>query len=158
MMPNQGRRQQENALEAEEKVSEEAHGARYAIRTSSAGSPNGWMRSSTGGGGARAGRVSEEALRVSDPSGLVFELIATDRDARTPWARGGVAAGVAIRGLHSVTLLVREPAKTLELMTGLLGFAVVGDTEGRIRVAVGGGGAGKIIDIRHDPGAEAAVN
>jgi len=31
MMPNQGRRQQENALEAEEKVSEEAHGARYAM-------------------------------------------------------------------------------------------------------------------------------
>jgi len=105
-----------------------------------------------------APRFGEEALRVSDPSGLVFELIATDRDARAPWARGGVAAGVAIRGLHSVTLLVREPSKTLELMTGLLGFAVVDDTEGRIRVAVSGGGAGKIIDIRHDTGAEAAVN
>jgi glyoxalase family protein len=105
-----------------------------------------------------APRFGEEAIRVSDPSGLVFELIATDRDARTPWARGGVAAGAAIRGLHSVTILVREPAKTLELMTGLLGYSVAGEAEGRIRVAVNGGGAGKIIDIRHDPGADAAVN
>jgi len=105
-----------------------------------------------------APRFGEEALRVSDRSGLVFELIATDRDPRAPWARGGVAAGVAIRGLHSATLLVREPAKTLELMTGLLGFAVVDETEGRIRVAVNGGGAGRIMDIRHDPDAGAAVN
>ena len=105
-----------------------------------------------------APRFGEEALRVADPSGLVFELIATDGDARTPWARSGVAAGVAIRGLHSVTLLVREPAKTLELMTGLLGFAVVDEAEGRIRVAVSGGGAGRIMDIRHDPDADAAVN
>ena len=103
-------------------------------------------------------RFGEEAIRFSDRSGLVFELIASSRDARAPWTRGGVDPDVAIRGLHSVTLLVRDPAKTVELMTRLLGYAVVDETEGRVRVAVNGDVPGRIVDIRHDPHAGAAVN
>ncbi len=105
-----------------------------------------------------AARFGEPVIRFADRSGLTFELIAAARDERTPWVADGFDAASAIRGLHSVTILVREPAKTLELMTGLLGYAVVDETEGRIRAAVNGGGAGRIIDIRHDPAAGAAVN
>ena len=105
-----------------------------------------------------AARFGEPVLRFADQSGLTFELIAAVRDDRTPWIADGFDAASAIRGLHSVTILVREPAKTLELMTGLLGYTVVDEAEGRIRVAVNGGGAGRIIDIRHDPSAGAAVN
>jgi glyoxalase family protein len=65
---------------------------------------------------------------------------------------------MAIRGLHSVTLLVREPARTIELMTRLLDWAVVDEEPGRIRVEVNGGGPGRWIDVAHDPNAEAAVN
>jgi glyoxalase family protein len=105
-----------------------------------------------------APRFGDEVIQFSDPSGLVFELIASDGDSRTPWTAGGVSASSAIRGLHSVTITVREPAATLELMTGLLGYAVVDEMEGRVRVAVGGDGPGHIIDVAHDEQAALAVN
>src|SRR5229473_642875 len=70
-------------------------------------------------------RFDEPVIRFADRSGLAFELIATDRDARTPWIAEGVAPDAAIRGLHSVTLVVRDAVKTIELMTRLLGYKVV---------------------------------
>lgn len=106
-------------------------------------------------------RFGEESIIVIDPSGLVLELVANDRDARAPWLLTGpdsIDAGVAIRGLHSVTMVVRSPAKTLELMTGLLGYKVVNEMEGRIRVAVNGDLPGHTIDIVHNEDAESAMN
>ena len=103
-------------------------------------------------------RFGEEVIRFADRSGLVFELIATARDARVPWSASGVALGDAVRGLHSVSITVRDPARTLELMTGLLGYVIVDETEGRIRVAVQGDAPGHAIDVVYDANAEAAVN
>jgi glyoxalase family protein len=103
-------------------------------------------------------RFGEEAIRFSDRSGLVFELIANDRDARPPWSGGGVDAGDAVRGLHSVSIAVRDPAKTLALMTGLLGYTIVDETEGRIRAAVRGAAPGRAIDVVYDANAETAFN
>jgi glyoxalase family protein len=103
-------------------------------------------------------RFREEAIRFSDRSGLVFELIATDRDARPPWIGGGVAKGDAVRGLHSVSITVRDPAKTLELMTGLLGYTIVDEVEGRIRTAVQGDAPGRAIDVVHGANVDMAVN
>jgi glyoxalase family protein len=103
-------------------------------------------------------RFGEEAVRIADPSGLRFELVANDRDARAAWTGNGVEAGEAIRGLHSVTMVVRELGRTVELMTDLLGYCVVGEAEGRTRLAVGGDGPGHVIDIVVDPDAEAAIN
>ncbi len=103
-------------------------------------------------------RFGEESIIVTDPSGLAIELVANDRDERTPWIAGGVGADAAIRGLHSVTMVVRSPAKTLALMTGLLGYAVVNETDGRIRVAVNGDRPGRTIDIVHAPDMGAASN
>lgn len=106
-------------------------------------------------------RFGDEVIQFSDRSGLVFELIASDRDPRTPWTGGrpgDADVTTAIRGLHSVTILVREPAATLELMTGLLGCTIVDETDGRIRAAVGGHAPGHIIDVAHDERAAPAVN
>ena len=103
-------------------------------------------------------RFGEEAVRFSDRSGLEFELIATARDARAPWRAGGIPEHDAIRGLHSVSITVRDPAKTLELMTGLLGYAVVDEAEGRMRTAVAGDAPGRTIDVVYDTNAELAVN
>jgi glyoxalase family protein len=106
-------------------------------------------------------RFDEPAIRFSDLSGLVFELVATGRDERTPWIRRdieGFDAGTAIRGLHSVTIIVCDPAKTIELMTGLLGYKVAGQADRRIRLEVNGGGPGKTIDVAHAPDSTQAVN
>src|SRR5574338_1606034 len=61
-------------------------------------------------------RFGEESIIVTDPSGLVIELIATDRDARTPWTAGGIDEASALRGLHSVSLEVRDPRRTVAFM------------------------------------------
>ena len=103
-------------------------------------------------------RFGEPVLRFSDLSGLTFELIGTSRDNRTPWIADGFDAESAVRGLHSVTMVVREATKTLELMTGLLGYTVVDEAEHRIRLAVNGGGPGKTIDVAVRADAEPARN
>ena len=88
----------------------------------------------------------------------MFELIAGGGDSRTPWTGGGVAADVAIRGLHGVTMVVGRPEGTVELMTGMLGFAVVGETGGRVRLAVNGTSPGKFIELLYGTGAGPAKN
>jgi glyoxalase family protein len=94
-------------------------------------------------------RFGDESIVVDDPSGLCIELIATDRDARAPWAAGGVETASAVRGLHSVSLEVRDPRRTVEFMRELLGFEIVNEMDGRTRVAVNGDGPGKFMDIVH---------
>ena len=100
----------------------------------------------------------EARLTFSDPSGLAIELIAGDRDPREPWTGGGVNSDAAIRGLHGVTLLLDRPEATVKLMTERLGFELVEETAGRIRLAVRGNQPGKLVDILFGPGAEAGVN
>jgi glyoxalase family protein len=103
-------------------------------------------------------RFGEESILVTDPSGLVIELIANDTDTRAPWTAGGVDDGWAVRGLHSVSLEVREPKRTAEFMREMLGFEIVNEMAGRMRVAVNGGGPGKSMDIVHAGDADWAKN
>jgi glyoxalase family protein len=98
-------------------------------------------------------RFGEENLMITDPSGLAIELVATDRDPRVPWTGNGVSTQIGVRGLHTVTLQSAAPVLTRRLMTGLLGFSQVNETEGRVRLGIGGGEAGKIVDILEPPAA-----
>ncbi len=103
-------------------------------------------------------QFGEPAIRFSDLSGLVFELVANDRDSRPPWVADGFDAETAIRGLHSVTIVVRDAQPTLDLLTRLLGFEVIAESGGRIRVAAGGDAPGHLIDIAADAAAPPMVN
>ncbi|MBI3049717.1 MAG: ring-cleaving dioxygenase [Acidobacteria bacterium] len=103
-------------------------------------------------------RFGEESLRCTDPSGLRFELIASDSDTRPPWPGGPVGEHAAIRGLHHVTLTVRSPQQTVELLTTLLGCQVVDEAESYVRLAVGERAPGRMLDVRYDPAAEPAMN
>ena len=77
-----------------------------------------------------ASRFGEPVIRFADRSGLTFELIASGaRRTNAVARRGRRSRHVAIRGLHSVTMVVRDAAPTLELMTGLLGYTVVDEAE-----------------------------
>lgn len=103
-------------------------------------------------------RFGEETIAFADPSGLVLELVGTDRDTRAPWTKGEVQPQAAVRGLYGVTLTITSPRPTLELMTGILGFQVVNEVEGRIRLAVNGDEPGHTMDIIPDRGAGPAKN
>ena len=97
-------------------------------------------------------------LTVTDPSGLILELVGTENDTRTPWVTDAVSAAQAIRGLHSVTLEIRDPERTIGFVRELLGFRVINEGPARTRLAVGTGGPGEVIDVLHAPDAPAAMN
>jgi glyoxalase family protein len=99
----------------------------------------------------------EPGIAFNDPSGLRFELIATDRDGRAPWTKV-IPGDAAIMGLHSVTMMVRRAAPSVDFLTGVLGYKVVGVEENRTRVAANGDRPGRLIDVVEDDRAKAAVN
>ena len=140
------------------------HGAGQIATTSfsvPAGSLAGWRSRLSARGVALEevpARFGEPALGCRDASGLVFELVESSHDERAPWTAGGLDAGAAVRGLHSVTMVVRSPQRTLELLTGLLGFSKLNEEAHRTRVAVNGGGPGRQIDVIADQDAPPAVN
>ena len=99
----------------------------------------------------------EPAIAFNDPSSLRFELIAGDRDAREPWA-AIVGQKSAIRGLHSVQMMVRQAPPSVDFLTGVLGYHVIGRSGARTRVAVNGDAPGHFIDVIEDANAKTAVN
>lgn len=105
-----------------------------------------------------AGRFGEEALQFADPSGLWFELVGTSRDTRAPWTTASIEESAAIRGLHSVTVTVRQIGATRELLTGILGYTVVDEQDNRTRFAASGDAPGHAIDVVVDPDAPSALN
>jgi glyoxalase family protein len=124
-----------------------------------------WTRRLTEGGyavAAGATRFGEDSVMATDPSGLAIELVATAHDSRTPWHGGGIEETFAIRGLHSVTMTIRDAQKTVDFMHDVLGYSVLGDVSidsgRRIRVGVSGGGPGKQIDLVVSADAPTAVN
>jgi glyoxalase family protein len=99
----------------------------------------------------------EPAIGFNDPSGLRFELIATDRDTRTPWT-AIVGQKSAVRGIHSVQMMVRQAGPSVDFLTGVLGYRVIGQAGARTRVAANGDAPGHVIDVIEDNNAKAAVN
>lgn len=104
-----------------------------------------------------APRFGDPVLSTIDPSGLWFELVGADDD-RTPWTGNGVGQADAIRGLHSVTMVVHRAEPTVALMTDVLGYRVLAREANRTRVAAGGTAPGHVIDIVEDPEAPVALN
>ena len=103
-----------------------------------------------------APRFGAAGVGFSDLSGLAFELVSTD-DRREPWT-DTVDGDMAIRGLHSVAITVRERGPTVEFMQSLLGYRIVDETDGRVRLAVGDEAPGRLIDVVHHLDAPLAVN
>ena len=103
-------------------------------------------------------RFGDESIVVTDPSGLLIEMVATDRDRRTGWNGARIDPDYAIRGLHSVSLTVLDPDPTVAFMTELLGYSVIGEAATCIRLGVDGGGPGKQIDLIINRDAPAAMN
>ena len=103
-------------------------------------------------------RFGEPFLAFDDPSSLVIELIEAGPNGRTPWESGSVGRAIAIRGLHGVTLSLRDPGRSLGLLTGPLGYTMAGEEGARTRVEIGSGGAGSSLDLLHAPNVPAGIN
>lgn len=96
-------------------------------------------------------RDDEEFLTLRDPDGLALDLVASDGDERSGWdGEAGVPIEHAVRGLHSVTLAEQRPDTTTALLVGMLGMQPAGESAGRARFSMAGGGAGTMVDVLAD--------
>jgi len=98
------------------------------------------------------------AVHVTDPSGLDLRLLEAPEDVRAPWPGSGVPADFAIRGLHSVTLTVEATGPSMAFASELLGFQVVDEAAGLVRLAVNGDLPGHRLELKLANGAPRAQN
>ncbi len=100
-----------------------------------------------------APRFGEKVIAFEDPDGLKLELVGSAEATAIPgWSNGDVPAEHAIRGFHGITLEVRDPAKTAEVLTQVFGFKASGSDDNRFRFVAEPGPLGRVIDLRHTPG------
>jgi glyoxalase family protein len=94
-------------------------------------------------------RFGETVLSFKDPDGMWLALVAVPGIESEPaWSAGNVPTEHAIRGLHSVTLLLRDAAPTGAILTEVFGFSEVGREGSRVRFKADGTEIGAIVDIR----------
>jgi glyoxalase family protein len=100
-----------------------------------------------------ARRFDEQVLSLTDPDGLLLELVATPRAAGiSPWGEGPVVPEHAIRGLHGTTLWEDGETGTADLLIGTLGFEAAGKEGSLVRFQSSGTGLGTVVDLRRAPG------
>jgi len=99
-------------------------------------------------------RFGESVLRFSDPDGMVVELVATDDPSTIEhWEDGPIPAEHALRGFHSVTLLLNDVEPTASVLTGQMGYEFVSQEGNRHRYKGASNDRGLYVDILHDPDA-----
>lgn len=98
-------------------------------------------------------RFGEAVLSFRDPDGTRLALVGVPGIESEPsWTTGEVPAEFAIRGFHSVNLLLKEAAPTGAILTDVLGFSEVGREGSLVRFKAGDTAIGGIVDI-HEAGA-----
>jgi glyoxalase family protein len=97
-------------------------------------------------------RFGQSILSFTDPDGMRLALVGVpDAQNDSGWSNGGIPAEHAIRGFHSVTLMLDDAARTGAILADVLGFKEAG-REGayiRYRADLGRGG---MLDIREARG------
>jgi len=96
-----------------------------------------WWEARFADQGVKHDRVASVAgrptLHFTDPEGQRLALVATDEPATppasVPWTAGGVSATEAIRGLGPISLTVRRADPTIAVLTDIMGFTPISDTE-----------------------------
>jgi glyoxalase family protein len=96
-------------------------------------------------------RFGAKFIRFRHPAGLLFEVVEDDKDARRGWTTKEISSDVATHGFLGAVLSVRDVRDQESFFVDALGFRKVGVDGPYHRFAVGDGGAGKIIDLHHEP-------
>ena len=94
-------------------------------------------------------RFGETVLSFKDPDGMRLALVAVPGIENEPaWSAGEIPAEHAIRGFHSVSLLLEEATRTGAILTDVFGFAEVGREGSVVRYKAGDTALGGIVDLR----------
>ena len=96
------------------------------------------------------GGHTESVLAFRDPDGLLVEIVAhPGAESRPAWSGApGVAPEQAIRGFHGVSLWVERGDATERVLTDLLGYRAVAESENVRRFEAGAGGVSTYVDVR----------
>jgi glyoxalase family protein len=98
---------------------------------------------------AIAKRFGETVLLFKDPDGMRLALVAVlGIESEPAWSGGDVPAEHAIRGFHSVSLLLHEAEPTGAILTDVFGFSEIGREGSRVRFKADATEIGGIVDIR----------
>jgi glyoxalase family protein len=94
-------------------------------------------------------RFGETVVRFTDPDRMRLALVAVKgADALPGWPGGPVPAEHALRGFHSVTLMVDTGEPTANVLTGAFSFRT-GARDGKLQRFVSSGAAvGTFVDVR----------
>lgn len=99
----------------------------------------------------RSERFGEQVLSFSHPCGVPYELVGIADDARKPYSNGEVPGELAIRGMHTISVNVRDMEGSQEFMQqGWSAHEVAKDGK-YARYAFGDGGSGKFVDYVLEP-------
>jgi glyoxalase family protein len=94
-------------------------------------------------------RFNEPVLTLTDPDGMRLALVGVEgAESEKAWSGGDVPAEQAIRGFHSMTLMLAEAAPTADILTGVFGFKEIARDGALIRYRADDAMSGNIIDIR----------
>jgi glyoxalase family protein len=94
-------------------------------------------------------RFGQTAISFKDPDGMRLALVAVPGIESEPaWKGKNVPLEHAMRGFHSVSLLVRDAAPTGAILADVFGFAEVGREGSVVRFKAEGNETGGIVDIR----------
>ncbi len=97
-------------------------------------------------------RFDETVITFPDPDGMMIELVATDDPSTIQhWMDGPIPAQHALRGFHSVTLLLNEIEATSSVLVDKLGYQFVGQEDNRYRYGGASSDRGLYIDLLHVP-------
>lgn len=96
-------------------------------------------------------RFGEKILRFAHPCGIDYELVGIADDDRKPYSNGEVPADMAIRGVHNITVNVREMEPSEEFMAQGWSARKIGTDGKYTRYVFGEGGSGRIVDYAFEP-------
>ncbi|WP_447649196.1 ring-cleaving dioxygenase [Pseudomonas abietaniphila] len=96
-------------------------------------------------------RFGEQRQRFYHPCGIEFDLVASDKDDRPPCESPDIPAQFAIRGVHSITLSLREVHESIIFMKDALGFDYAGEHGPYHRFQVADGTPGTVVEFLHEP-------
>lgn len=96
-------------------------------------------------------RFGEQRQRFHHPCGIEFDLVASDRDPRVPCLADDIPEAFAIRGVHSITLSLREVAESIIFMQEAIDFRYAGESGPYHRFETSDGTPGTIVEFLHEP-------
>jgi glyoxalase family protein len=102
-----------------------------------------------------ASRFGEERLRFADPDGLLLELVTSghSNDPINLDPYSPVPAEFALKGFHAPTLELQRANLTVQLLTEVFGFELLGQEGGRNRFSLDPRSPNKQLDIVERPDA-----